>query len=384
MEKEGKKIYFPGLDGMRLISCISIIIIHIELEKAKFNLPATRSMAYLSKLGPISVSLFFLLSGFLISYLLLLEKKTTGNINLRSFYTRRILKIWPLYFLIIFFGFFVWPHLSILLKDDFGAVNGSDWWQAFIGCVFFLPGTLLASNVISITIGVTWTIRVEEFFYFFWPILLRKTDNFIKMCIWIIVCTIMLRIGTTGIHYFLKGYPTWYDFLGKLNFVFLEYRFGCMAIGGIGSWLILNEKTKITSFFYRKDIQLITYFSTLILLMLRVHIPFIYNEFYCALLCIIIMNLANNPACLINLDYKWSNYLGKRTYGLYLFHPVAIILCISIVKQYFGQLSGLQTDLILYPSIIGITIIVSVISFRFFEKPFLKLKSAYSLIKTRE
>ena len=384
MEKKGKKIYFPGLDGMRLISCISIIIIHIEGEKEKFNLPVTRSLAYLQKLGPISVSLFFLLSGFLISYLLLLEKKTTNTINLRSFYARRILKIWPLYFLIILLAFFVWPHVNEILKNDYSKINGSDWWLAFIGCMFFLPGTLLPGTALSITIGVTWTIRVEEFFYFFWPFLLRKSDNFIKMCIAIIVGTVMLRIGTTGIHYFLKDYPSLYDFLGKLNLVFLQYRFGCMAIGGIGAWLILNEKTKITSFLYRKDVQLVTYFSTAILLLLRFHIPFIFNEFYCTLLCIVIMNLANNPACLINLDYKWSNYLGKRTYGLYLYHPIVIVCCISGIKQYFGQLNGWQTDLIMYPTIIGVTILISVISFRFFEKPFLKLKSGYSLIKTRE
>src|SRR5262245_59932952 len=95
------RVYFPNLNGLRFIAALAVIIHHIEQQKADFCLPNSFGAAPIQLFGELGVVLFFVLSGFLLTYLLLEEEKTTATIGIRNFYIRRILRIWPLYFLII-------------------------------------------------------------------------------------------------------------------------------------------------------------------------------------------------------------------------------------------------------------------------------------------
>jgi peptidoglycan/LPS O-acetylase OafA/YrhL len=111
-----EKIYFPGLNGLRFLAAIAVIVVHIEQFKQLFGLTdgTTQSQFFLAPLLPTgieSVILFYVLSGFLITYLLLSESQKTGQIAVRRFYLRRILRIWPLYYLRVFVGFVVIPAI---------------------------------------------------------------------------------------------------------------------------------------------------------------------------------------------------------------------------------------------------------------------------------
>jgi len=93
-----------------------VIVHHIEQFKEKFgydnHLFYTR---FIRLIGPLSVfSFFVVLSGFLITSLLLVEKERTNTINIKSFYMRRVLRIWPLYYLTVILGLFVLPEISYL------------------------------------------------------------------------------------------------------------------------------------------------------------------------------------------------------------------------------------------------------------------------------
>src|ERR1700741_1236659 len=100
MDKQ--KIYFPNLNGLRFIAAFLVIIHHIEQIKSILHLPNYLGrIPCISKIGKFGVVLFFVLSGFLITYLLLTEENTFKKISVRQFYMRRILRIWPLYFLIV-------------------------------------------------------------------------------------------------------------------------------------------------------------------------------------------------------------------------------------------------------------------------------------------
>lgn len=92
------KIYFKNLDGIRFIAALLVILHHAQFFKSHFKVDAFSFLneAFVST-GRIGVNLFFVLSGFLISYLLLSEQAQTGTINFKNFYVRRILRIWPLY-----------------------------------------------------------------------------------------------------------------------------------------------------------------------------------------------------------------------------------------------------------------------------------------------
>ena len=95
------KVYFENLNAIRFIAASFVIVAHIEFFKKLFHLPNFFENEVISIIGRLGVVLFFVLSGFLISYLLFVEKKVTKTISVKKFYIRRILRIWPLYFLII-------------------------------------------------------------------------------------------------------------------------------------------------------------------------------------------------------------------------------------------------------------------------------------------
>ncbi|HXP50370.1 MAG TPA: acyltransferase [Bacteroidia bacterium] len=384
MKSTENKVYFPGLDGMRLISCVSIILVHIDAVKLEMGVPVLKWTYYYNKIGVLSVSLFFVLSGFLISYLLLQEKQNTGTINMKGYYIRRILRIWPLYFAVIFMGFFVWPHISDFFMKNYLNHVGQSWWLTLLGCMLFLPATLFTINDLPDPLRASWTVRVEEVFYFFWPHLVKRTKNFIRTCLWIIIGTVVIRGISFYIlnNYFRNSYG--YVLLLGPSSIIMDYRISCMAIGGIGAYLIVVKDNKIIPFLYRKDVQFITYTLTVIALIAEVHIPFIHHEIFSALFTIIIMNLGNNPECIINLDYKWMNYFGKRTYGLYLYHLLMVLLWVNFVKQHTPQFGVWQMNIIIYAGTLLSTAAAAIISYQFLEKPFLKLKRRHTVIETRE
>lgn len=105
--------YFPGLDPLRFFAALMILLVHVDLVKSFFNLETTTTTPFFMRMdfGGTGVNFFFVLSGFLITYLLLCEKDKHTTISLKKFYMRRILRIWPLYYLILLIGFFILPHI---------------------------------------------------------------------------------------------------------------------------------------------------------------------------------------------------------------------------------------------------------------------------------
>mgnify|MGYP000751166612 CR=1 FL=1 len=105
MAQAASPIYFKGFNGVRFIAASAVIVHHIEEYKAVylFGRDDLWARPFVYQLGRLGVALFFVLSGFLITYLLLAEKQKTGTIAIRKFYIRRVLRIWPLYFLIVGF-----------------------------------------------------------------------------------------------------------------------------------------------------------------------------------------------------------------------------------------------------------------------------------------
>jgi peptidoglycan/LPS O-acetylase OafA/YrhL len=154
-----------------------------------------------------------------------------------------------------------------------------------------------------------------------------------------------------------------------------------MAIGGIGAYLVAYEK-KVLSFIFRKDIQWVIYIVTIGLLIARAGLKYIefekfpsFNyEWYSILFCCIIINLAANPKSIIRLDYTWMNYLGKVSYGLYMYSPIMRILALESVEKVFGkEISGWEMNIVCYLLTIGSTIIVAILSYEFFEKKIMRM-----------
>src|SRR5688572_13303181 len=218
-----KQLYFENLDGLRFLCFLSVFFVHC------FNteIPELKSapLLYFVKKdlfgnGILGVNFFFVLSGFLITFLLIEEKKLNGQIHLRKFWIRRILRIWPLFYFCVFFGFVIFPWL----KQAFGQVplsNGNIWAYLTFTNNFDYLKALPDSSVLS----VLWSVAIEEQFYLVWPIVLYV---FPLKKLWIpfgliIIASLVFRA------------------LHDTRIMLEHHTLSCigdMTVGAIGAWLI--------------------------------------------------------------------------------------------------------------------------------------------------
>jgi peptidoglycan/LPS O-acetylase OafA/YrhL len=364
-----KKIHLPGLNGLRFIAALLVIIDHTGLFKSYLGLPTLWANSYSAYLGSFGVSIFFVLSGFLITYLLLEDQKE-GPIQIKHFYLRRILRIWPLYYLLVLLGFFVIPYLSFLQIPQYSS-EMSDSLDRFL--LFFG----LAANVAFVYFptvafaNILWSVAVEEQFYLFWPHVVK----FKRKLLWIM----LLLLG---------GYLALKFYSGELNPKFEELvirtRFSSMIIGGIGAYLVFTKHSLIKYAYAR--ITQVTLFGLFVLLLLNYldfkSIEFLQEELQSLVVCGLILNIATNPKSIVKLEYSVLNYFGKISYGLYVYHLFAVVLV----------LKGLPTLLpikewspwISYPVTLGLILLlttgISHLSYMYFESYFLKKKVKFSTV----
>src|SRR5436190_10849402 len=95
--------YLPGLNALRFFAAFFVVISHAGISLYKLGLQDPGTLVFLNRGGD-AVDFFFTLSGFLITYLLIVELNKTGTVSIKQFYLRRIYRIWPLYFLIVVAG----------------------------------------------------------------------------------------------------------------------------------------------------------------------------------------------------------------------------------------------------------------------------------------
>jgi peptidoglycan/LPS O-acetylase OafA/YrhL len=170
-----ERIYFPNLNGLRFIAAFLVIAHHVEQIKSIYGLDSYWGRSpFITIVGDLGVVLFFVLSGFLITYLLLEEERKTNSIKVGNFYFRRVLRIWPLYFLTILLALFVLPNLSLFILP--GYEKDVIYEQLPSKILFYL---LFLPNLVSPLLGVvpyashTWSIGTEEQFYLVWPVMLK-------------------------------------------------------------------------------------------------------------------------------------------------------------------------------------------------------------------
>jgi peptidoglycan/LPS O-acetylase OafA/YrhL len=362
------KVFFPNLDGLRFIAFFVVFMAHsfyTEIEAIKSD-KVYVSVKDTAHLGIFGVNFFFVLSGFLITYLLLNEEFVRGKIDVPSFYMRRILRIWPLYFAVVFVGFVVFPQIRGLMGEPYKETGKVLYFLLFINNFDKVP--------VSAVLGVLWSIAIEEQFYLFWPLLFRFLPQKFRRYIFpLIVVTSfifrLLNINNQEVIYF--------------------HTLSCitdMAIGGWGAYLVnYRPGWKIRLQFLPKKVIVFVYILGLTLLFARGHWKvndilnaserLIYSAFF--LFVILEQNFAKHSF------YKMSNFksitkLGLYTYGLYVLHVIGI----QITNNIFRKLSlnnSLWKVLILETSVsLLISIGIAFVSYHLYEKHFLRLKLKFS------
>lgn len=377
MIENEKRIYFSGINALRFIAALAVIITHTELLKGVFGFKSYWQNAFIFNLGGMGVYFFFVLSGFLITYLLLVEKKKYPYIKIKNFYVRRILRIWPLYYLIVIVGFFILPKFDIFHISYLEESFKSNFTENLILYVLILPNLAFSLFPAVPNIGQAWSIGVEEQFYLVWPWIISKSKNILKTLLVIIISLFLLKVGVLILGKIYNG-SAWY---GPLKLMVAMSKFECMAIGGIGAYFLFSKST-ILKIFYNKYVLVLSILGIPLLIYIT---PNILQDgihiVYSILFLIIILNVSNNTLKL-NFENKLFNYLGKISYGIYMYHFMIIPVVLSVIKSNYNIKSEMAINSLIYSTVIIITICISSISYHFIERPFINLKSKFSPIKS--
>ena len=173
--QERIRFYQPELDGLRFYAFLGVFVFHALPVDTPFfsglHLPLPWLWKAVIQSGAAGVDLFFALSAYLITSLLLRERLVTGGISLRLFYIRRILRIWPLYFLVLALGASV-AHASRL--SHLWYYTQSLPWYYIAGYITFLSNWIYAAFGGPQSIcAPLWTVSIEEQFYLVWPALAK-------------------------------------------------------------------------------------------------------------------------------------------------------------------------------------------------------------------
>jgi peptidoglycan/LPS O-acetylase OafA/YrhL len=381
MQQPHQPVYFPNLNGVRFIAAFSVLIHHTEQIKYLMGLQNNYGNFFIKNMGKLGVGLFFVLSGFLITYLLLSEKQRRGDISTKDFYIRRILRIWPLYFIIVILGFFVFPAIPIFnepLRDQY--YFDEDFFKRLPFFLLFLPNLGFVFYRSPYLCAQTWSVGVEEQFYAIWPWII-KSKNPIKTFIKLLLIFLTI-LGISWLYVFKisdLSLETKTKIKEGLELFFSQFRILTMVIGGGGAYLIFEKKEKILKIIFRKDVQIIVYLMLILMLSTGLHVPGFNMEFYGIFFCFFILNVSQNPNSLIYLEQKIIHYLGKISYGVYIYHPAVIVFCVNSIHYFLGKnLSSLTFNILLYSSAILITILVCELSYRYIETPLLKLKDKFN------
>lgn len=368
-----KQIFLPGLNGVRFIAAFLVILDHTELFKSYMGLRSWWSEDYSSFLGNFGVTIFFTLSGFLITYLLREEINLTGrNISLRNFYMRRILRIWPLYYLILILSFFVLPHLGILKLSVWGdgLFSQGQFSERLLLFTFLLPNIAFVFYPIVPFGNVLWSVGVEEQFYLFWPVLIKKIRKTI----------FSIALGCLAIYMaakFMILFTSTEAGGGKAFLLIDKTRFSCMLIGAIASGLTNLDWLK------SKWVQWTSLLLFCLMMLNLINFRYyglIRNEAHAVVIALLLINISLNSKTIFRLENPLLDYLGKISYGLYVYHSIMAVLVLNLMVPYYQSISFTSWSILVIAFVLILTIVVSHLSYFFFEKKLLNKKAKYSTV----
>lgn len=361
------------MDGLRGLAVVLVMSLHIFRRATEFTQhPTLYFISDLAIIGWIGVDIFFVLSGFLITTILL--KAREKEHYFRNFYIRRILRIIPLYYATLLIVFFI--IIPIKTPEFSDKIP-----QLLPYQIFYLQNWLEFKSQTTPYIQITWSLAIEEQFYLFWPLLVYylKRENLFKIGAGYVIISAISRA---------VGILVWEDKSQAANFFFYNSfpRFDELIFGGLLAMALSYE-------FWREKIKRISlailYVSSAVFLILSLmdlpnlphpdykHIPLNIGGYTSltlltsALISIFIIYPEN---FLINRIFrnKVLTFLGKYSYAMYLFHlPIALILLDILWRTH---LRGWKMYMLYVVLSFAVTILTSFASWHLFEKHFLNLK----------
>ncbi|KXK12964.1 MAG: acyltransferase 3 [Chloroflexi bacterium OLB14] len=365
------------LDGLRGIAVVLVMALHLFKRAAYFTEhPVLETFTTFTTVGWVGVDIFFVLSGFLITSILLRSK--TDQHYFRNFYVRRSLRILPLYFVAIAFVLLFAPKVEPEFTNQLNTalpimlLYQQNWALLFDG--FYITQYL----------GITWSLAIEEQFYFLWPFIVYKLNNsqLVKVSIsYILISTIARILGT-----FL-----WSDLAEASSFFYYASfaRFEEMFFGGLLAIFLTYDGAheKVRKFAMPVFLISLTVFIALHILSLpgsphpeHSSIPLMIGGYTTAALFsvgLIGVFITYPPQNILRKIFgnPILTFLGKYSYSMYIFHMTAVLILLDVF--WHSELRGWK-PFILYPlTTYSATILIALATWHLLEKHMLKLKKYF-------
>ncbi len=381
MTSPPEKVHFGGLNALRFLAALFVVIGHIPLNQASGGLPHPSYGALFFRGAP-AVAFFFTLSGFLITYLLLAEQERTGTIRVRKFYLRRVLRIWPLYFAVVAFGLafynLVLPALGIAYPVAYPLP------LAVLLYVCFLPNLMNSLYTVGGILNPLWSIGIEEQFYLGWAPAVKRWHRHLPR--------LLAAVFTVSLALFVLNH---FEVFGphRVKLFFSQLKFHFMAIGGFCAWALVERRERLLGSW-----PFASRVAQWILLALIADF-YLFNwagwgglaEELVQLVLYpwLIVNVAANPRRIVSFRGtspagRMLDHLGVISYGIYMLHMIAVYATTALFQRttWWHDRHLALYCLAYYTVAIGSTLLLAHLSYRFFESPFLRLKDRFAVVAT--
>jgi peptidoglycan/LPS O-acetylase OafA/YrhL len=363
--------HIAELDAMRALGLCMVLICHFwprGLGEAVFQF---------GQLGWIAMDSFFVMSGFLITGILLDSREKPSYFA--NYYARRSLRIFPLYYVVLLAWFWISKH------TDFG--NGYrtmvQQWGSPMWFTFYLGNIRAAIKGVWPTIfayAPLWSLQLEEQYYLLFPfaVLWMKREHLRRLLIGAVIFSPLFRFATY----------LWHPGNLLLQYVLLPGHCEGLALGGLiairfrsGEWKLSTRKlaiwtsvllgfTAVTSYISIRGVADPGHSSPW-----NRTVGYSISSFGCACLVLLLICLRDSPST------RWMRiaplqYLGKISYGVYLLHPIAQWMILELIKKNFLHFHN--DDPRWFAEVVALSLVLAALSWHFFESPLLQLKSRFS------
>jgi peptidoglycan/LPS O-acetylase OafA/YrhL len=377
------RFYLPQLDALRFFAFFAVFLLHalpaivVENHPRQWQ-PLALVGGAIERSGENGVQLFFLLSAYLITELLTKEKRETGDIHLKMFYIRRILRIWPLYYFVVLIGLLIQP-----LNPNFHLTRST-----VLTFLFFVSNWhVMFHGFLWSPIYPLWTVSTEEQFYLLWPFAMRIFSRRTLLLLCGFVILVLPLISYNGRSYLWRTGRTesivillFFPLGGFLSMALKKHSSPLPSWQALGIFL-LGMACWLVGGICARQAGTLTAPSPCDALVGR--------SIVCVGTVLIFLGfLRCNPLIMP----KWMVYLGKISYGLYVYHVLVHDGMIAVANKVgLGLRTGpnhsianllISCGIVLPVTLLG-TVLVASLSYRYLEKPFLLIKDRFALIHSR-
>jgi peptidoglycan/LPS O-acetylase OafA/YrhL len=391
-----ERFYHPEFDLLRCFAFVLIFFHHSLPHDPAFygnmhiSFTLARVLAAIGFVGCLGVQLFFLLSAYLVTELLIRERALRGDIDLKAFYSRRFLRIWPLYY-----GFLAlaWAMQWFVPGQHIGwraalafAFFAGNWWTVFVG----FPSSVIFH---------LWFISAQEQFYFFWPAIMRKLSGR-----GIILAAVAMLATANLTRWYLAAHYTWESRIWCNTFAQLD----SIALGILVAVLLAGRVLRLTSLqraalFFGGLVCFFlatSYFRIKADPLTTTRVVLGYPSAVLGSLFLFLAALRPSPGKSEGAPYlpqsadvggtppsrSWQwllsplAYLGRISFGLYVFHILGLLISDHLVAH---QDSSLGRYFFREAVAFALAVVFATISYFCLEKPFLGLKQRFRRVPSR-